>query len=315
MAPHVRTTIRYDGPILADHEMDVQDLAPALLALSEIVQIANRKFNGEAASIRVLVNADVEQKCFQIDLALVQSVVEQAKGLFSDDGLKTALDIAKSVGIVAGSAVSLFKLAAILARRPAAGTKLEVKKSGDVTVIVTGDGNNVRVSNDVYALASDPAVIEKVKKVVQPLKLPGYETLSFVADEKVVETITREDAREITEAPNALVPASREDVQQIKGPIRIKSPQYVGVAKWTVYWGGRPIDVTMPPDWVEQFQSNDVFAPPHTILDVEMEQRVPLDEKGAAIGSPAFTVLKIFKVKLPEKALKQGDLLTDRETD
>jgi hypothetical protein len=312
MAPHVRTTIRYDGPILADHEMDVQDLAPALLALSDIIQIANRKFNGDAASIRVLVNADVEQKCFQIDLALVQSVVEQAKGLFSDDGLKTALDIAKSVGIVTGSALSLFKLAALLAKRAEAGTKLEVKKTGDVTVIVMGDGNNVRVSNDVYALASDPAVIEKVKNVVQPLKRPGYETLSFVADNKVVGTITREEARGISDASASLVPPAREDVQQIKGPIRIKSPQYVGAAKWTVYWGGRPIDVTMPADWVEQFQANDVSAPPNTILEVEMEQRVGLDEKGVAIGSPTFAVLRIFNVQLPEKALKQGDLLGDQ---
>ena len=50
--------------------MDVQDVAPALLALEDIVQIANRKFNGGSAGIRVLVNADVEQKVFQIGLRL-----------------------------------------------------------------------------------------------------------------------------------------------------------------------------------------------------------------------------------------------------
>ena len=37
LTKHVRTRIRYDGPALVSHEMDVQDLAPALLAMAEIV--------------------------------------------------------------------------------------------------------------------------------------------------------------------------------------------------------------------------------------------------------------------------------------
>ena len=76
MSKHVTTTIRYDGPALAGHEMDVQDLAPALLALAEIAQIANRKFNGDRASLKVLVNADVEQQCFMLDLSMIQSLIE-----------------------------------------------------------------------------------------------------------------------------------------------------------------------------------------------------------------------------------------------
>ncbi|MEC7819220.1 MAG: hypothetical protein VX454_11235 [Pseudomonadota bacterium] len=59
---HVRTRIRYDGPVLVGHEMDVQDLAPAFLAMAEMVQIANRKFNGDAVAIRVMVDADVDQQ-------------------------------------------------------------------------------------------------------------------------------------------------------------------------------------------------------------------------------------------------------------
>lgn len=95
MASGVHTTIRYDGPALAGHEIDVQELAPALLALADIIQLANKRFNGDAAGMRVLVKADVEQRCFQIDLHLIQSIAKQAKALFSDDNLKSAEDIAK----------------------------------------------------------------------------------------------------------------------------------------------------------------------------------------------------------------------------
>lgn len=170
MVAHVRTTIRFDGPALAGHEMDVQDLAPALLALADIIQAANRKFNGDAVSIRVLVDADVEQQCFQLDLSLVQSVLDQAKGLFADDDVKTAMDIAAFVGLVVGVPVSLFKFIKWLTAKGEAGTTFQVKTEGGVTVVTNGSGNSISVINEVYQLASDATIIAKTKKVVQPLR-------------------------------------------------------------------------------------------------------------------------------------------------
>lgn len=313
MARHVRTTIRYDGPALAGHEMDVQDLAPALLALGDIIQIANKRFNGDTASIRVLVNADVEQKCFQIDLSLVQSVLKQAQGLFADQDVKTALDIARAVGIVgsAGAAVAgLFKLIKWLSRNRKDGeTRFETKSEGGVTIIVNGDGNTITVSDETFQLATDPAVVERAKRVVKPLQNRGYETLSFVDQDEAVETITALEARDILDAPTNLIESEREDVSEIRGPIRIKSPQYEGNAKWTVLWGGKAIEVAMPPEWVKAFQSNEVAAPPNTILDVVMEQYVAIDEKGMAVGSPTYIVREVLDITLPAKAMPQTDWL------
>ena len=59
------------------------------MALGEIAKIGNQKFNGERASIKVLVNADFEHRCFQLDLSLVQSWIDQAKALISDDNVTT----------------------------------------------------------------------------------------------------------------------------------------------------------------------------------------------------------------------------------
>ena len=96
MAKHLRTTIRYDGPALSRGEMDVQDLAPALLAIAEIAKIANQKFNGDRASIKVMVNADIEHKCFQLDLSLVQSWIDQARVLIGDENVTTLNQIGLS---------------------------------------------------------------------------------------------------------------------------------------------------------------------------------------------------------------------------
>ncbi|MFN7399683.1 MAG: hypothetical protein ACK5SX_11640 [Sandaracinobacter sp.] len=144
MTQHVKTTIRYDGPALVGHEMDVQDLAPALLALADIVQIANRRFNGDRASMKVVVNADVEQRCFMLDLGLVQSLMDQAKGLFTAENIKTAKEIAADVGLVTGvTGVGLFQLIAFLAKAkeaPTSETTMTVDQgNGNVTVFNSGD--------------------------------------------------------------------------------------------------------------------------------------------------------------------------------
>lgn len=45
--------IRYDGPALEGHAIDVNHLAPALLALGDICTLANRKFNNDRTSIKL----------------------------------------------------------------------------------------------------------------------------------------------------------------------------------------------------------------------------------------------------------------------
>ena len=315
MASDVHTTIRYDGPALAGNDMDVQDLAPALLALAEIVKLANRKFNGDGADIQVLVNADIEQRCFQLDLKLVQSVLEKAKGFFAADGVATAKDIADWIGIAGGGIGSLFGLIKWLSKRPKSdGTKLKVTTESGVSTLISGDGNTVTVNHNVYLLASDPAVVESAKRVLKPLEKPGYETLSFLEGDRVVETMTREDARLASDLPNAVLDPSHEDISTIRGHLRIKSPQYEGAAKWSVLWGGRAIDVTMEPEFVREFQANETEAPPNTILEVTMEQTVALDDNGRAVGSTAYRVIEIHHIDLPPKRGKQLDMLNpDRD--
>ena len=187
MSKHVTTTIRYDGPALVGHEMDVQELAPALLALAEMVQLANKRFNGDAATMKVLVKADVDQQCFQLDIHIVQSILESAKHLFGTDEYKTAKEIAEwldlllpgGVSGVAGYGVFSF-WKQFSADKEAPSVAITTEQHGGQTTLVQGTtGGSVTVNNNVFLLASDPEMIELGKKVLRPLERPGYKTLGF----------------------------------------------------------------------------------------------------------------------------------------
>lgn len=197
MTKHVTTTIRYDGPALAEHDMDVQDLAPALLALAEIAQIANRKFNGDRASLKVLVDADVEQQCFMLDLSMIQSLIDQAHTFLGKDNVTTARQIAEIIGLVGTPAATLFGLYKWLFGREIPANQISFTKTeatGITVVNILGGGNTVEVSNEVAALASDPEILKRVKTVLKPLQKPEYRDFTVLERTKPVIQINREEA-------------------------------------------------------------------------------------------------------------------------
>jgi hypothetical protein len=306
MAQHVKTTIRYDGPALVGHEMDVQDLAPALLALADIVQIANRRFNGDRASMKVVVNADVEQRCFMLDLGLVQSLLDQAKGLFAADAIKTAKEIAGDIGLVTGiTGVGLFQFLAFIAKAkkaPASETTVTVDQgNGNVTFL--NAGGTVTVTQTTYLLAQDPGVVTKAQQVVKPLQKPGYSSLSFLNGDDEIFAIQEVDAAGFA-AVEALSEEAKppENTSTIEGTLRIKSAQYEGQARWGFMWNGRGIEAEMTEsalEWVQKFQANEVYAPPNSKLQVTMTETVKLDDAGNAMGKPQYVVTAVHSVTPP----------------
>jgi len=320
VARHVRTTIRYDGPALVGHDMDVQDLAPALLALADIVQIANRKFNGDRASMKVLVNADVDQKCFQLDLSLVQSLLDQAQTFFGAGNIATAKSIAEIVGLAGTSGTTLFGLYKWLFGRKSpiaeGGVSYTLNQTTGVTIVnVIGDDNSVEVSNQVAEMASDPEVMKRVKTVLKPLQKPEYSDFSIYEKEEPLVKIDKAEASGIISAPTPpdLVEEEEEagDETNAVGPAWVDTSHFRGNAKWTLLWSGQRVDAKMPESFVKSFQDNDTIVVPNTKLTVRMKITTKIDENGQPTGVNTFEVEEVLKIDLPPKAAKQMDFLDD----
>ena len=205
MARDVFTTIRYNGSDLSGHEIDVQELAPALLALAEMIQVANRNLNGDDISMRVLVKANVEQQCFQLQIHIVQTLLEAAKHLFSTEQYKTAREIAELLdlilpagGVGGGVFYAWKRIWGTKEEQEKPLSSYEIEQHGGVTVINNfyGPGANLQMPTGTFELATDPEMIRLGKRVLKPLEKDGYDTMGFYeGDKAVVEYDNTEAAR------------------------------------------------------------------------------------------------------------------------
>ena len=239
---HIR--LRYDGPALADHSIEIDDLAPALLAIADLCKITNKRFNGERAVVKVLVKADLEQGCFELDLQLVVSIYESAKQVVALSDVASAKEILEWLGIIAmgaGAPWGLIKFLGYLKGRKITEKKLVVKDGKDVTQIsVEGDNNTVIVHQQTAELLEDARAIAKVQKVVEPLAKEGFDRLEFEETPERIETVSKEEAESILAIGRDYELESLDDVagQTLTAWIRIYSPVYESdVQNWRFWYG------------------------------------------------------------------------------
>ncbi|ENW7463446.1 hypothetical protein ACFL9A_004807 [Salmonella enterica] len=95
--------IVYDGPALETHEMNVRDLAPALLSLSDALEEAGKTVYGNKTVVSVKVNASFKAGSFGIDLiASSTSWFKQAVDFFSGDSATAAANLIALIGFCPG---------------------------------------------------------------------------------------------------------------------------------------------------------------------------------------------------------------------
>jgi hypothetical protein len=252
--------LRYDGPALSEHGMDVADLAPALLALGDLVKRANAAINGDGSKVNLIVQSDFEHKCFQVSLELVQSILSTIGSFLTDEhALKNAQTIAGWLGLI-GVPTTAMGLFAYLARRngreiqsavPVDQTTLSTEDSkGTVAITFKGDGddNKIIVNQNVFLLGEDPAIRDYAAKVVSPLKRQGIDSLQFNPSAPVRgETVTKSDAESIIEGRAQLRELEEEtfEPQTITAHLQVSRPDF---EERSHIWRFRYGDKTIPVD-------------------------------------------------------------------
>lgn len=215
-------SIAYDGADrTADHSIDVETLAPALLAFGKLIREANFEFNQQRATAKVVVVSDFEHKCFHINFDVILDLYEQVKHLVGSEDVKSAKDILDWLGLIgrpiAGAAAVPLSYLGYLrwkkGRKVVSAEPLtDDDKTGTIEVHVEGDGNSVHVHQHVYKLSENPKALRATRDAFLPLGQDGFDSVRLKEGDAVVQelslpavedivascTVGIEEAKEIT---------------------------------------------------------------------------------------------------------------------
>ena len=247
--------LRYDGPALSNKSIDIADLAPSLMALDDLCKLANKKFNNDRASVKVMVNADLKQNCFELNCQLLQTVYATTPNLFPE--LANTKELLKWLGIIGCNSVvgvvneaslSVLGLLAFLKRK--GNRKIESQKSiqthgqNIINVHIEGDNNPVNIYPETEALAQDPNAIKHTQKVVKPLEKKGLDLMEFEREDKR-QTISKQDAENILGIGTDVVLLEENRlINNAHALIKVYSPVYEENAKkWRFKYGDSKVKI------------------------------------------------------------------------
>lgn len=236
---HFRVT--YDGPVLAAHEMDVRELAPALLAAGDLLDAATRVLNGERVKPQINVRASFKTGSFGIDFSLATDWLLKVRDIFAADtasAVANALEILGALGLVAwhGRRGLVGVLLWLRGRRI---EKVETA-GGKVRLIVADEALEIELA--VLALLRDLAVREALDKLLSPLDREGIDTVATGADGQIESLIT------LAERPWFRAPEPADDLlldEERKMVFSIVALTFREENKWRLFDGAATVYATM----------------------------------------------------------------------
>lgn len=190
----IHFSIKYDGPALASHQMDVRELAPALIALSSLLEEANRTLFPDAAEVRVNVNGTFKGGSFGVDLTALQSIKDQIVSIFAGSEATAAANLFQILGGIGilgtGGLIGVVKW--LRGRRPSS-----IKIEGDKTIFeltMNEVVENFEVDLAAGKLYQSRIVRQSLARVVKPLENEGIDVFACGRDGITETVITKEDA-------------------------------------------------------------------------------------------------------------------------
>lgn len=176
--------VRYDGPDLATHQMDVRDLAPALLALGELVQELNSTLYPDHPPVSLKINA-AGSGSFSVHLLLSHQEIQTMVGVLSSDAV-TAINNVKSL-IIMPTWQGLFYLYKHLRGRRIVETVTPSETEQSGIDLVLEDGQRITTSQDVWRSAQNVRIRHRVREAIEPLNRPGIDSVVFRDQETSIE--------------------------------------------------------------------------------------------------------------------------------
>lgn len=208
----VQVTVKYEGPGVANGQMDARDLAPAMLATAHLFEHSAALMYGSTTTLKIDVQADFRGGSFSYDI--ITRAVQIGQTLLSN----------MSVSDVIATGTLLF----LAVRRARGRVPKEIVKDGPAPSITFHDGETISVSVHVAQLFLNPTIRADIEEVVEPLKREGID--EFHLKSPTVDSVVSSD-----EVDYFAAPVGDNEVLQdvvITEVVQVLSPHFKEGNKW-----------------------------------------------------------------------------------
>lgn len=291
--------IIYDGDALSTHEMDVRDLAPALLALSDLLE----EINGDTVKVTVNVKGSFKTGCFHIDFSVVQNILTQLVGLLNGENIVAVATIMQLTGFSGKDGyIGLVQFIRWLKGR----TIKKIEKIGDNKSKVIVDNDSIEVEENLITAVTNVKVRQSLEVIItNPLSRSGIDSFKVVSDNDTSHPL------EINKEEKDLYIAPKAKDEQIDDQVLEKNLQAIGISfvdgnKWRFSDGNSSFFAEVRDNgFIEKIQSNLVTFAKHDILKVKLRQKQYLTDTGIK------TEYEVLEVLDHRRATKQLNLFAD----
>ncbi|WP_208351629.1 hypothetical protein [Pseudaestuariivita rosea] len=232
-------SIAFEGQPFDKGEIDIKDLAPALLALGDIVQSANKALNGDRAEARLKVRATKEgsfEALLALDVSWITDMLDLAAA--NPDRMSAAKDIVDLL-FKAGGGVGATTIGVVQALKFFRGKKPEKIEEKSSVVSITIDNTTIQMEPQAFTLLRDQATREKIEKFSKrTLNINGLDSVRIEggADKEPLSITSSEmSALRIPEPSDDEVETQ---INHLTLWLKLVTPQFEDGYKWRFSDGG-----------------------------------------------------------------------------
>lgn len=254
MAKSVKARIAYTGKALENGEMNVRELAPALLAFADLVKFANKEIGSES-KIKVLMNQDSIKRgsfdlTFLLDTTMLQDVTNLV-GMAKHNGLSDlmlALGWTVTIADVPGKVQGIFQFIKQVGDRIIKSVDTNAENDVEVTL---DDGDKIRTTQNVINIYGNENCRIAIERIISPVEaengIDGFELRNpDTGNKEAIERVSKDEAYLFKASmPGKIEEELKTETQELW--VQIISPNF-GDGKWKFDSGGGFLWATIQDD-------------------------------------------------------------------
>jgi hypothetical protein len=295
MAQKEEFQIIYDGSTLQNHEMDVRDLAPALLAVGDLLEETNKTIYGDVAKVNVNVKGSFKTGCFQVDFTLVQTLSSQINAFLNTrEGVSTVA----LLSILGLNAINSFGLLPFIAWVKNRNIK-KITKIGHGKSTVEIDDEKKEVEDKVIDLYRNIKVRKSIEIIIyQPLQVQGVDKFA-VKYKKDIFTV-KDEQKDYYKTPEIKDEPLGDETRQVF--LTALSISFVDDNKWRFSDGNVSFFASVKDEtFLKQIQENRDGFFKDDIFEVKLREKQWLSDTGI---KTEYEVVKVLNHRSAAKQIK-----------